>query len=140
MSVISPTDCAIIREKRRTGLPYRPLAERFGVSLATLRYHALGQCTHTSAEPVELEKPPSASLHDVLVAVTDADEHVLTTEEVNDRLPHDYAHLKSVRDKLLELADERLVEYKRVGRGYVWWSELGSANGLTATASLRGGS
>lgn len=98
------------------------LAEKFDVSTPTIYYHASGRCNH------DLDIGPQTSgltyddLDEVAAILRDADDPVLTTGEVAERLTHDYADTNTVKTRLDRLVEAGRADCKRVTKAYVWWA------------------
>ncbi len=109
-----------MRERYDRNIPAGRLADDYDMSVGAIYYHVNGNCSHTG-EGTSRGRPKSASVRDFCKILQETDEHVLTTGEVNERLPVPYQNTQSVLGKLLEHSEEHPIEYKKTAQSYVWW-------------------
>lgn len=118
---IEPDECADIRRRRRNGAMVSHLADEYDTSDTTITSHATGQCSHeVDTAPVNLEAPTWTPIG-LLEVLRNTDERFLTTDEVCRRVGHDVESRATVREALLDLAEDGAVDYKRVQRAFTWW-------------------
>lgn len=110
--------CNKIRVRRARGVPYQRLADEFGVSTATIRRHALAECSHPG-EPVREKTQPDP--YELVAILQDAADPVLTTGELRARMETPYSNTTLIVEHLKRLADDYPIKWKQPGRDYLWW-------------------